>query len=82
MRGVFGYLSVGGVNGWTEFGFKNVDAVGLQQLVLAIEPLVDFTGNFPTKSLLSGSVGIPVDGGVTLRPYDEELPPDRGNHCS
>jgi hypothetical protein len=43
---------------------------------------VDFTGNFPSKGRLSGSVDVPADGGVALRPYHEELSPDRGEHCS
>ncbi len=51
-------------------------------MVPAVEPLVNFAGNFPAKGRLSVSVGISVDGGVALRPYDEELSPDRDEHCS
>jgi hypothetical protein len=38
---------------------------------------MDFTGIFLAKGRLPGSVGVSVDGGVALRPYNKELSPDR-----
>jgi hypothetical protein len=81
MRRVFGDLNVYSVNGWTEFGFENVSAVGWEQLIPAVEPLVDFAGKFPTQGRLPGSMGVPVDGGVSLGPHIEELSPYGGEHC-
>jgi hypothetical protein len=82
MRGVFGDINVRCFNGLTEFGFKHASVVGLEQLIPAVEPLVDFAGNFPAQGRLPGSMDVPVDGGVALRPYGEELSPDGGEHCS
>jgi hypothetical protein len=38
MRLVLDDLDVCRLNGWTKFGFENVAAVCLEQLVLAVEP--------------------------------------------
>jgi hypothetical protein len=55
----------------------------LEQLILVgIEPLVGFAGSFPALGLLPGSIGVPMDGGISLTPYAKELLPDGGEYCS
>jgi hypothetical protein len=54
----------------------------VEQLVLAVEPLVDFLCNFPVEGRLPSDMGVPVDGCVMLRPDFEEESPYRGGHSS
>jgi hypothetical protein len=51
-------------------------------LVPAVEPLVNFACNVSAKGHLSGSLGVPMDGVIALRPYGEQLYPDSGEHYS
>jgi hypothetical protein len=82
MSGVFGDLNVRCFDGWAKFVFKDVRTVNLKQLFLAVNPLVNFTGDFLALGRLPGSMGVPVDGGVAFRPNIEELAPDGGEHRS
>jgi hypothetical protein len=82
MSGVFGDLNVRCFNGWAKFFFKYVRTVNLKQLFLAVNPLVNVTGDFLALGCLPGSVGVPMDGGVTLIPNLEELAPGGGEHRS
>jgi hypothetical protein len=73
MRWVFDNLNVCCLYGGTEFGFKNASVVCLEQLILAVEPLVDFTAcKFLAKGRLPGNMGFLVDSCVALGPDFEE----------
>lgn len=52
----------------------------MEQLVPAVEPLVDSSCNFPMEGRLPSDMGVPVDGCVMLRPDFKEESPYRGDH--
>ena len=81
MRWVFGNLNVCRFDGWTELGFKNVEAVSVEQLIPSIYPLVYFTGNFPSEGRLPCGRIVAVNSVVAFRPYVKELSPYSGKHC-
>jgi hypothetical protein len=47
---VLSNLDVYRLNNCAKFGFQDVAAISVEQLIRAVEPMVGFQGNFPEKS--------------------------------